>query len=261
MLHHKNNIIVALTMCHNELLRLSVRALARIPTDFLLVVYNDNPTVRLTVRGIRKMGYRGKVHIINGCQDMGTLNARLEILQYIKCQNIRSDWIVFANAGDVLRCVSVPNVSSDVFAVVQSCVFVRGTMLDFLRFIDNPYGYDYHNGDFDIVCPNLTVAGTPLRTDIMIGLSDIMISHLGPISELESSLPPIIYDTIMWNWVAGYVRAHMPQMVPIYMDSVNYVVPEFCYPIKKVSKSHSDRIAKFADTVFQDALSAAPLGQ
>ncbi len=261
MLRTKNNIIVAITTHHNEMLRISVRALSRLRSEFLLMIYNDNPSVRLTARCVRRMGYRGRLRIINGCRDCGELLSRLEILQDIKHRQIKSDWIIFVNSGDVLRSVGVPVVTPDIFAVVQSRVVLRGTMLDCLRFVECPWGYDFNNGEFDMVCPNLGVAGTPLRTSVMVGLSDLLIGHMDKIAGIDASLPSAVFDTIMWNWAMGFVRAYCPQMTPIYMDSANYLVPEFCAQARKVSAAQIARIVEYSDSIFQNALAAAPSGQ
>ena len=65
MFKRKTQILVGLTTFYNEYLHVSVPALARLGRRFTLIIHNDNPDTRVSRRQIRRLGYRGKLHIIN----------------------------------------------------------------------------------------------------------------------------------------------------------------------------------------------------
>ena len=55
MLKKSARVIVGLTTFYDEYLGVSIPGLAQIKGKFILVVYNDNPDVRITKKQIRKL--------------------------------------------------------------------------------------------------------------------------------------------------------------------------------------------------------------
>ena len=124
MLRTKYDLIVGLTTFNHEFLRLSVSGLGRIGKNTLLVIHNDNPCKNLTVRHIRRIGYRGHLHIINAEENRGMLAGRFAILQYIRAKKISAPWFMFANDDDIVLNVSVPYVNDNTYAVMGNHEYI-----------------------------------------------------------------------------------------------------------------------------------------
>ena len=83
MMRQNSRIIIGLTTFNHEFLQISVAGLARISKKVSLIIYNDNPCRTLKHHDVRKLGFRGRLHIINTCENVGVFRARVAILEYI----------------------------------------------------------------------------------------------------------------------------------------------------------------------------------
>ena len=120
------NLVIGLTTFNHEFLRISVAGLACAPKSIILVIYNDNPCRKLTRREIRRLGFRGRVHIINSDENLGAICARVAILDYMRENKISAPWIMFANDDDIVLDTFVPSVDANTYAVLGSAVSVGG---------------------------------------------------------------------------------------------------------------------------------------
>ena len=222
MMHRKNNIVVGLTTFNNEMLRISVPVLGKIRQKFMLVVYNDNPMTNVTRRQIRRMGYCGDLQVINTNENVGELRARMAIVDAVRTMN--PDWIIFCDDDDLLTNIDIPNVSPDNFAIMQNAIVIKHRVGDLLHAIDNPNEIECDGENIELRRPNMAIAGTPVRANVLIGLGDILRKISDAISDIDDGLdfcPPV--DEIMWNFVNIYARSINPDAVPIYMDQTSYI--------------------------------------
>ena len=133
MFHRSRNLIIGLTTFNHEFLRLSVSGLRRFSKKITLVIHNDNPCVRLTRRMVRKLGFRGRLHIINSKDNMGLFYSRVAILNYIQDNKISGEWFMFANDDDVVLNTNIPDVAEQNFAIIGNSVVIKSRLLDVLR--------------------------------------------------------------------------------------------------------------------------------
>lgn len=272
MITRRCPIIVGLTTYNHENLILSMSGLARLDTGFTLIIHNDNPTCALSRRKIRRMGYRGKLHIINASHNCGHLESRLAILKYISDKKIDSEWFIFVDDDDVLLNLNLPTVSSDNFAIIQNAVVIRTRLLDVLRIINNPSDFTIDNENVCMVRPHIGLSGTLVRTSAMLRLANVLsdiVPELSVISESLSFRPPI--DMMMWSGLNIVSRFGNESATPIYMDSVNYIIVDLDRPVAKYgmrtasgrnAQSQIQHAVQRYETVIRSALiAAAPVGQ
>ena len=224
MFKTKVRVVVGITTFYNELLGLSVPALRHLPSDFMLIVYNDNPDTVVKRGQIRRLGYSGPLRIINGAQNVGTLRARLNILEYIQKHDIVPQWFVFADDDDILTNIDTPNIANDNFAVIQNMAVIKSRLVDVMRAMNNPKNCVPDNENIDLVRPHVGLAGTLVRWDAISRMGDVLRQMQMAISDIDESLsfrPPV--DRMMWNALTAVVRNDNPQAMPIYMDSINYI--------------------------------------
>ncbi len=273
MFKTKVRVVVGITTFYNDFLGLSVPALRHLPSDFMLIVYNDNPDTVITRRQIRRMGYSGPLRVINGAQNVGTLQARLNILEYVQTHNIITQWVVFADDDDVLVNIDTPNVGTDNFAVIQNMAVIKTRLIDVMRIMNNPKNCVPDNENIELVRPHVGLAGTLVRWDAMRRTGDVLRQMQVEISDIDESLsfrPPV--DRMMWNALVAITRNDNPQAMPIYMDSVGYIATHLDKTTTKYGMATSP--AKNAAVQIERALSkydaaikrrlatdAAPMGQ
>ncbi len=224
MFRKKIKFVVGLTTFNNEFLEISVSGLARIRDKFTLVVYNDNPDTTVTKKQIRKLGYRGKLYVKNGDKNLGQLGARLALLEFIKAQCVKADWIMFADDDDILLNLKFPRVGDNNFAVIQNMVVLRTRLLDVLRVMKAPNNYQIDKENIALVRPHVGLAGTWVKADILFQLGDMLKSVEDKIQVVSDSLlfrAPI--DIMMWSALNIFARAKNPDASPIYMDNINYI--------------------------------------
>ena len=228
MLNKKNYIIIGLTTFDTEFLRISVPAVSKLKKKVYLVIHNDNPDTKLTAYQIRKLGYHGPLHIINTSKNFGPLESRVNILFAIKDLKITSDWMVFIDDDDIITNVDIPSVQSNNFAVMQNMAIIKRRLLDLFKIMDNSKNYSIDDDNIIIERPHIGIAGTLVRTDIMINLAKIIDKLIDKIHEIDDSLgyraPD---DSMLWAYLNMYTKHLNPASAPIYMDRVNYIATSF----------------------------------
>jgi len=253
----KGRLIVGIATFNVELLRVSVPVLARLRQKIFLIIYNDNPSARLTRRDVRRMGYRGDLHIING-NGGGKLHAQMEIAAVAQHVSPNSQWIIFVDDDAILTDAAVPDVSGDVFAVVQNSITVRKNLADLFRAMDAPENISPDGDGLILARPNMGLAGTAVRIQTVAGVYRALHNLFDGANDdiLDAG---DISNAVMWSWINTYARHENPAATPIYMDCVNYIKTDFNpRPIRTGTRSRA--IAKY-DAFLTDALAAAPSGQ
>lgn len=273
MFDKRARIIVGITTLYDEYLGVSVPGLARLGKNFILVVYNDNPDVKITKKQIRKLGYRGKLYVVNGGHNLGQLRARLAIVDFVRKKKLNADWFVFVDDDDILTNVTIPDVSKNNFAIIQNMVVVRTRLIDVLRVVRDSANYTIDNENIYLVRPHVGLAGTLVRYSEIVRLADVMNNALESISDVDESLsfrPPV--DMMMWSALNIIARHNNERATPIYMDTINYIATDIdtcpvkygmkMQPAKNPTQQISRAIARY-DAAIRAALcdNAAPTGQ
>lgn len=273
MFDKRARIIVGITTLYYEYLGVSIPGLARLGKNFILVVYNDNPDVKITKKQIRKLGYRGKLYVVNGGHNLGQLRARLAIVDFVRKKKLNADWFVFVDDDDILTNVTIPDVSKNNFAIIQNMVVVRTRLIDVLRVVRDSTNYTIDNENIYLVRPHVGLAGTLVRYSEIVRLADVMNNALESISDVDESLsfrPPV--DMMMWSALNIIARHNNERATPIYMDTINYIATDIdtcpvkygmkMQPAKNPTQQISRAIARY-DAAIRAALrdNAAPTGQ
>ena len=220
MLGLKNHLVIGLTTYNTALLRVSVAALGRIPKKFLLIIHNDNPAEHVDVRDIRQMGYHGRVVVMNASENIGLMRARLAIVTAAR----DAKWILFANDDDVVTNADIPQARAENFAIIQNSITVATRLSDFATAITAPDKLIPDGKNIILNRPNIGMAGTLIRFDVMCRVADVLNAAADKISAIDDSLdyaPPT--DQMMWAAIRGIGAQTAPDATPIYMDSVNYI--------------------------------------
>ncbi|MBN1324774.1 MAG: hypothetical protein JW974_00965 [Alphaproteobacteria bacterium] len=237
MLPKKNYIIVGLTTFDTEFMRISVPAIAKLKQKIYLIVHNDNPDTKVTAYQIRRLGYRGPLHIINASKNFGSLESRLNILFAIKDLQINSDWMVFVDDDDIITNVDIPVVQPNNFAVMQNMAIIKRRLLDLLKIMDNYKNCVIDEDNIVIERPHIGIAGTLVRTKIMINLAELIDKIIDKVHEIDDSLgyrPPD--DSMMWAYLNIYTKHLSILSAPIYMDRVNYIATGLDSVVHKYGK-------------------------
>ncbi|MBE6461796.1 MAG: hypothetical protein E7006_03060 [Alphaproteobacteria bacterium] len=268
----KDYLVVGLTTYHTENLAISVPALARFSKKIILIIYNDNPDVKLTRHDIRKLGYHGKLYIINTQKNVGQLRARLSILEYAQKKHTNNTWFIFVDDDDALLNINIPNVSSRHFAIIQNMAVIKNRLVDVLRIMKNPYDFAIDNENIYIVRPHMGLSGTVIKMTAALKMMQVLNDAHQTISDIDESLsyrPPV--DTMMWSALNIISRNTDDKATPIYMDTINYLATDLDnvttkYGMKIATGKNAQQqiiraIAKY-DAAVRAALSAAaPVGQ
>lgn len=274
MFNKNARIIVGLTTFYDEYLGVSIPGLAQIKEKFILIIYNDNPDVRITKQQIRKLGYRGRLFIINGTHNVGQLRARLAILDFVRKRRLKSDWFVFVDDDDILTNLNIPKVSANNFAIIQNMAVIRTRLIDVLRVVRNNTNYTIDNENVYLVRPHVGLAGTLARFTTIMRLGEILTNALQDLSDVDESLsfrPPV--DMMMWSALNIIARYDNDCATPIYMDTINYIASDIdtcpvkygmkLQPAKNATQQIQRAIARY-DAAVRAALAdknAAPAGQ
>ena len=224
MFKRKKPVVVGITTVYHECLGISVPGVSRLGRNVILVIYNDNPDVKLKRRQIRRYGYRGKLFIVNGTEKLGQLRARLEILKAVQRYKLKAQWIVFSDDDDILLSADVPNVADNNFAVLQNMVVLRTRLVDVLRVMRDSNNYTVDNENVYLVRPHMGLAGTLVRINVAQQMADVLCRCMDKIVEIDVSLgvrPPV--DMMMWSVLNIIARAKNDFATPIYMDKVDYI--------------------------------------
>ncbi len=270
MLSRKNNIVVGLTTFHNEMLNISVPALGKLGRKFLLIVFNDNPVTTVTRRQIRNLGYRGDLQIINSDDNVGTMRARMAIVNAAVKTKPRPDWVIFNDDDDmIINLDDAPDVSTDTFAVLQNSIILRNRIYTLMQAISNPDACQPDGTDIILDSPHVGFTGTLMRLSVLetfVRVANDALPQLAGIDEKLSFRPPL--NKIMWNFVVAVARAQNPNTAPIYMNKVNQIITDLDaaqtkYGRARVAKRGGDAITRVMakyDAVFADAIAAALRG-
>ena len=274
MFNKNARIIVGLTTFYDEYLGVSVPGLAQIKEKFILIIYNDNPDVRITKQQIRKLGYRGQLYVINGTHNVGQLRARLAILDFVRRRKLKSDWFVFVDDDDVLTNLNIPDVSRNNFAIIQNMIVMRTRLIDVLRVVRNSSNYTIDDENVYLARPHVGLAGTLVRHNTIMRLGDVLHDALQGISDVDETLsfrPPV--DMMMWSALNIIARHDNGCATPIYMDTTNYIASDIdtcpvkygmkLQPTKNATQQIQRAIARYGVAV-RVALAdknAAPAGQ
>lgn len=234
MARSKQNIVIGLTTFSHEFLRISVAGLARAAKNVILVIYNDNPCRPLKHRAVRKLGFRGQLHIINTDENIGAIRARVAILDYVKKNKIDASWFMFANDDDIVLNTDTPNVDDGIFAIMGNAVTIRQRVLDVLRVMKNPDDYTIDGVDTQLYAPYIAMAGTFIRLKYVLEFGDFLSSVMPGLLEITNDIPfAVPTDAITWNMFVEYMRITYPSLSPIYMNQTNYLMTKLnntCYP-------------------------------
>ena len=225
MVRINKNIIIGLTTFNHEFLNISISGLAHIGKNIILVVYNDNPCRKLTHKMVRRLGFRGQLHIINTDENVGVIRARVAILEYIKKNKLVGNWFMFANDDDVVLNAVLPGIDDNIFAVMGNAVVIRNRILDVLRIMSNPNDYTIDSVDTQLRAPHIAISGTLVRTKHILEFGDFLSTIMPQIINTVSDTPFIIpADIMMWNMFVEYMRIYHPKLSPIYMNQTNYLM-------------------------------------
>jgi len=270
MCRNNANLVVGMTTFYDEFLGLSIPVLARIKQKFILIIHNDNPDTKISKRQIRKLGYRGRLYIINSKYNVGQLRARLAILGLVAQKKLKAKWFLFADDEDFVLDAKIPDVASNHFAVIQNMLVIKNRLVDVLRIIKSPTKYNIDDDNICVVRPHIGLAGTLVRLNAIMELGRILTENIIQISDIDESLnhrPPV--DMMMWSALNIIANAQDTNATPIYMDNVNYVATKLDYSDKKYgqkkdSGQQAQRAIEKYNRVILAALGindAAPAGQ
>lgn len=224
MFAQKNYIIIGLTTFHNEMLRVSVPPLAKFARNIFLIIHNDNPGTTITKRHIRKLGYRGKLYIINASKNIGLMGGRLAILDAVKKLKIKSNWMMFADDDDIVTDIDIPTAPDHNFAVMQNMAIIRSRLIDLFQIMDDPANCITDEENIVTERPHVGMAGTLVRTDIVLKLGKRIRGMIDAIEQIDATLGHRVpVDAIMWSYLNMYAKHLNPGAAPIYMDKINYI--------------------------------------
>lgn len=271
MFRKSANIIIGLTTRYNEYLGLSIPALARIKRKIILIIHNDNPETKISKRQIRKLGYRGRLHIINSNSNIGKLRSRLAILDFVAKKKLKSKWFVFTNDDDVLLDIKIPSVSDDIFAVIQNIVVIKKQLNNVLRIMKSPTDYVIDNENVCMLRPSIGMKGTAVRLPLALDMGHILNDNIADflcIDEQPGAGVPV--DTLMWSVLNIIAHSKKSETMPIYMDSVSCITmklgqnPKDSKPNKAQAELEKRLISKCNQIIYAALginTGAAPAGQ
>lgn len=227
MFFNSKRVIVGLTTYYNENLMISLSGLSRFGKGAILIIHNDNPDTKITRRQIKDMGYKGRLYIINSSHNIGLLNSRLAIIDFVKQHRIAAGWFIFVDDDDILLNLDIPKIKSNHFAIIQNMAVIRTRLRDVLCAMMHPKDIQIDNQNIYMVRPHIGLAGTLVRTVHMIRLADVLHFAQTGLSDVIEGLnfrPPT--DMIMWSALNIVAHNGASDSTPIYMDTVNYIATD-----------------------------------
>ena len=264
MFSRRQNLVIGLTTFNTEMLKISVPAVAAVAQrGTTLIIHNDNPNARIRRRDIRKMGYRGRLNIINSDKSVGLRAARLRILDAVPRS---ARWIIYVNDDDVLTDATIVPTRGTDFAIIQNAAAVIRRISDLMRAGTNPKSIAPDGQNVILVRPHVGLAGTPVRVDIMRGAADIMRRVTNDLDAIDAAMeyrPPV--DEMMWMALCAYAHNLDADMAPIFMNRMNYVINRIDTDAEKygrrgVTQSRAQRFAAAAmaqyTQIINDAITA-----
>lgn len=220
MFTRKSDLGIAITTYDIDALRLSIPAVRRCARDTTLVIHNDNPDIELSRDFVRKLGWRGALHIINEKNNLGEFESRIATLEYIDNEKIPCKWILFVDDDDALIDATVPNVSASSFAIVQNVTTISDNITDIFKITPKwTAGSEYGKtgAHFDIT-------GTLIRRDVAIEFANFMRVIFPEVSKIARGFKyRVPAGAVMWVGLKTFMRVQHPEMSAIYMNQTNYV--------------------------------------
>lgn len=218
MFNKNPRFIVAVNNSNLDALRVSVPPLRRFKNKFNLVVFNGGADEKTLLRMVRNLGWRGNLHIINSEKNLAELDAYIAMIDFVRDSKIDAEWIMTLGDSDVLIDACVPNVSDNIFAIVQDATSLCDSHIDLFKI--NPAWV--HGTDCGKTGPHFEINGTMIRAKVLFEFIDfirpILIQIKKIIREEKCSL-----SMAMWEMLNTMMRARHPEMSPIYMNQTNYV--------------------------------------
>lgn len=220
MFTKKANLVIAITTYDTDALRISVPPVRRCARDATLIIHNDNPNVEIDRQVIRKLGWRGALHIINSKTNLGEFESRIATLEYIEREKIPCDWIVFVDDDDALIDATVPDVSESTFAIIQNATTISESVTDIFKITPK-----WVNGsEYGVTGAHFDITGTFVRYNVAVEFVHFMRSVLPEIAKIAHSFKyRVPAGAIMWTGLKAFMRAAHPEMSAIYMNRTNYV--------------------------------------
>ena len=225
---------MAITTFDLDALRISVPPLRGFSRRAILIIHNDNSNAELNRATVKKLGWRGELHIINSSENRGEVGARIAILDYMVANNMKPDWVLFADDDDVIINIDVPTVDANNFAVIQNTTVLSGDISDVFKISQN-----WVNGsDYGDTGPRFGIAGALIRLPMLIEFADFirpLLPHMYHIANATRYRVP--WSTVMWNGLNIFARARHPDASPIYMNQTNYVAIKLGRATQKYGKT------------------------
>ena len=220
MFTKKANIVIAITTHDIDALRISVPPVRRCARDATLVIHNDNPNVEIDRQIIRKLGWRGALHIINEKNNLGEFESRIATLEYIEREKIPCDWVLFVDDDDALIDATVPDVPESTFAIIQNATTLSESVTDIFKITPK-----WVNGsEYGVTGAHFDITGTLIRRDVAIEFAHFMREILPEVSKIAHGFKyRVPVGAIMWTGLKTFMRATHPEMSAIYMNQTNYV--------------------------------------
>ncbi len=132
MIYRKNFLAVGIMTNGDATLRLALSGLGRLRKNFTVIINNTGNT-KLTRRDVRRMGYAGHAHIINGGTDSCT-----PIIDKIAQMRRPPQWTTLINDTDILINTDIPDIPAHNFAVIGNRIEVCGGLAQLMRALNNP---------------------------------------------------------------------------------------------------------------------------
>ena len=213
-------LVIAITTYDIDALRVSLPPIRRCARDATLIIHNDNPNIELSRQFVRKIGWRGTLHIINSNVNLGEFESRIAVLEYIEREKIPCGWVMFVDDDDALIDATVPAVSELTFAIIQNATTIYESITDIFKITPKwVNGSEYGNtgAHFDI-------AGTLMRRGAAVEFGRFMRSVLPDVAKIAHGFKyRLPVGAIMWVGLNTFMRVAHPEMSAIYMDRTNYV--------------------------------------
>ena len=215
MFLNKKRLLVAITTFNHDALRVSIPLLARIGHRVSVLIYNDNPDVKLTKKTVRKIGWRGPLQIINGPENLGEIGAKIKLID-ICAKDTTHKWVTFMDDDDMLVSIDIPQVSDDVFAILQNVAVVQDSHTELFK-----KHFDWNKNSLG---PNFDIRGTWVRPMYLDGFSNFMESLMPQFNKIARGLKyRLPVGAILWAGLNAFVKSTHPKTQPIYMNKTNYV--------------------------------------
>ena len=218
MFNKNPRFVVAINNSCLDALRVSVPPLRRFRGKFDLVVYNNDVDVKTLSRMVRNLGWHGKLHIVNSEKNLSELDAYIAMIDFLRNSTIDAEWVMFVGDTDVLIDAKLPNISDDVFAIVQNATTLCDSHVDLFKINPNWTG----GTDCGKTGPHFEINGTAIRATVLFEFVDfirpILIQVKKILREEKCSLSMAI-----WEMLHVMMRTRHPEMSPIYMNQTNYV--------------------------------------